>query len=99
MYYERYLGVNKHFLTLMRLMSPIWPRDRFVFELPPSMCFRSHGPFTCMNNILCLNYWDDVYDESSPTWVSGRCWIMGMGRPSGLDLTRNPRDTSKGCVS
>ena len=22
-----------------------------------------------------------------------------MGRPSGLDPTRNPRDTSKGCVS
>ena len=27
------------------------------------------------------------------------CWIMGMDRPSGLDLTRNVRDTSKGCVS
>ena len=24
---------------------------------------------------------------------------MGMGRPSGLDPTRNPRDTSMGCVS
>ena len=24
---------------------------------------------------------------------------MGMGRPSGLDPTRNSRDTSKGCVS
>ena len=27
-----------------------------------------------------------------------KCWIMGVSRSSGLDLTRNPRDTSKGCV-
>ena len=31
--------------------------------------------------------------------VVGHCWIMGMGRLSGLDPTPNPRDTSKGCVS
>ena len=51
---------------------------RFVLELPPSVCFRSLGLFTCMN------YWMMIEIEIKP--IMGDWEMLGyeLGRPWGL---------------
>ena len=48
---------------------------RFILELSPSMCYRSHGPFTCMN---C---WMMIEIKIKP--IMGECEMLGyeLGRP------------------
>ena len=89
------LGVNKHCLTLMRLMSPIWPRDRFVLELPPSMCFRSHGPFTYMiYSIIRMMFMMSQAQHGQVGDVGLWVWVAQVGLTRPVTQETHPRDVS-----